>query len=85
MARPGVKSGSVGVRKSLNRLNCAAKGRPPTGHGVYFFPPGAPLRRGGVYPLKAGGGERCAVLYGAERRGAPEGTRTSSLHPTYLR
>ena len=49
-----------------------------------FFPPGAPLRRGGVYPLKAGGAERCAVLYGAERRGAPEGTRTSSLHPTYL-
>ena len=38
---------------------------------VLVFPPGAPLRRGGVYPLKAGGAKRCAVLYGTERRGAP--------------
>ena len=35
------------------------------------FPPGAPLRRGGVYPLKAGGAELRSELYGAERRGAP--------------
>ena len=63
---------------------CAAKGRPPTGHGVYFFPPVAPLRRGGVYPLKAGGAERCAVLYGAERRGPPEGTRTYLVPSPYI-
>ena len=45
------------------------------------MPPAAPLRRGGVILrrlLRRAG-------RGAERRGAPEGTRTSSLHPTYLR
>ena len=47
---------------------CAAEAkRPPN----WAFPPGAPLRRGGVYPLKAGGAELRSELYGAERRGAP--------------
>ena len=35
------------------------------------FAPRAPLRRGGVVPLKAGGAERCAELYGAERDVGP--------------
>ena len=45
------------------------------------MPPAAPLRRGGVILrrlLRRAG-------RGTERRGAPEGTRTSSLHPTYPR
>ena len=52
------------------------------------FPPGGPLRRGGVYPLKAGGAKRCAELYGAERDVGAHERRTrsflGSLDPTYL-
>ena len=49
----------------------AGASRPPTDSMGQIFPPGAPLRRGGVYPLKAGGAELRSELYGAERRGAP--------------
>ena len=50
------------------------------------FPPGAPLRRGGVYPLKAGGAELRAS-YMARRDVWPRSFRRYALvvDPTYLR
>ena len=47
-----------------------------------LFPSGGPSAPGGAFILR-----RLLRRAGraAERRGAPEGTRTSSLHPTYLR
>ena len=43
-----------------------------------------PLCAGEAFPPQGRGGRAAPLIWRVERRGAPEGTRTSSLHPTYL-
>ena len=52
----------------------------------WVFPPGAPLRRGGVYPLKAGGAKllRCVIWRGETWGPGSASSQAPRLHPTYL-